>query len=147
MKKPSPVRTGAAPKKGPAESQYDLMQYKAGIEPHNGPIGYAYPSKHATAYKRTRRGVGQGATVTTDRKYDEIDRTPIRTWASARTDEYTGRGASEATVGPLQPQARREGPVRYGSVLKAEKPGREPDQLRGKVVPQVGYVYARKYER
>src|SRR5262249_10830546 len=135
MKKKSPIAAKGgepAPKRGPVESVYDLMQYKAGIVPHNGPLNYGNPRLYSTAYKTTRKGRGEGAVVTNSRAWDEIDRTPLplKTRASARTDVYSGRGASEATVGPLQPQARHEAPVRYGSVLRAEKPGREPDQLR-----------------
>jgi hypothetical protein len=122
------------------------MQYKPGIEPHNGEIGYAYPSKHASAVKSTKPGMGAGSTITVDRKYDEIDRTPIRTWASARSDNYTGHAASEASVGPLRPR-QAVTPPRYGDGLKPEKEGREPDKLRGRVTPQVGYVYARRYDK
>jgi hypothetical protein len=119
------------------------MQYKPGIEPHNGEIGYAYPSKHASAFKSTKPGVGVGSTVTKDRKFDEIDRTPIRTWASARSDNYTGHAASEASVGPLR--ARQPvTPPRYGDGLKPEKEGRQPDVLKGTVRPMVGRVYMRK---
>jgi hypothetical protein len=123
------------------------MQYRPGIEPHNGPVGYAYPSKHASAFKSTKPGVGVGSTITKDRKFDEIDRTPIRTWASARSDNYSGHAATEATVGAVQPQARRAAPPRYGDVLKPEKEGREPDQLKGTVRPMVGRVFVRRDEK
>jgi hypothetical protein len=134
LMKKSPVRTGATPKPGFAPDQYDRSQYRPAIIPHRGDIGVAYPSKHASAFKSTKPGVGVGSTVTTDRKWDEIDRSPIRTWASARSDNYTGRGASEASAGPLRPR-QAVTPPRYGDGLKPEKPGREPDQLKGAVRP------------
>jgi hypothetical protein len=145
MKK-SPVRTGEVPKRGLAPDQYDRAQYRPKIIPHRGDIGVAYPSKHATAFKNVRPGIGGGATVTKDRKFDEIDRTPIRTWASARSDEYTGRGASEATVGPPRPRKALT-PPRYGDELRPQKEGHRPDALRGTVRPMVGRVYMRKDER
>jgi len=130
MKKRSPVRYGDTPRRGPAESAYDRMQYRPKIEPHNGPVGWAFPSKHASAFKSTKPGRGAGATVTVDRKYDEIDRTPIRTWASARTDNYTGPGrtAGRPSVG---------GGLDY---IKPQKEGREPDALKGRVMPTTGPI-------
>jgi hypothetical protein len=130
MKKRSPVKYGDLPRRGPAESQYERMQYTPKIVPHRGDVGYAYPSKHASAYKSTKPGRGAGATRTVDRKFDEIDRTPIRTWASARTDNYSGPGrtAGRPSVG---------GGLDY---IKPQKEGREPDKLRGRVMPQTGPI-------
>jgi hypothetical protein len=134
--KRSPIRTGEVPKKGLAPDAYDRMQYKPKIVPHRGNIGYAHPRMDAVAFKTRKPGVGAGSTVTKDRKFDEIDRTPIRTWASARSDEYTGRpGPSGSPNVPfhgerpnlVDPTGNRRG-------------GRSPDQLKGRVMPSEGTV-------
>jgi hypothetical protein len=134
--KRSPVRTGALPPKGPAKSQYDLMQHRPKIVPHNGPIGYAHPRVDATAFKHVKPGVGAGSTITKDRKFDEIDRTPIRTWASARADEYTGPGRTKGAPN-VSLHAERPG---LTDPTAGRRGGRGPDQLKGRVMPTRGTV-------
>jgi hypothetical protein len=119
-----------------APDQYDRMQNAPKITPHRGDIGYAHPRADATAFKNVKPGVGVGSTITKDRKFDEIDRTPIRTWASARADEYTGpgrtKGAANVSVYSERPNLVDPTGNRRG--------GRGPDQLRGRVMPSSGTI-------
>jgi hypothetical protein len=79
--------------------QYDRM--KPGHKPKNVPARYGSPSYPkvgaAVGGKSVTKGRGAGATVTVDRKFDEIDRSSVRAHktGSNRTDKYTGPGRTK----------------------------------------------------
>lgn len=62
---------------------------------------------------KTGHGAGEGASRTTGRRPDEIDRSTVTTKASVRFDHYRGDGPSEASGGPTRP---RNGAVRYEDI-------------------------------
>jgi hypothetical protein len=65
----------------------------------------SYPAKFQMLGGYTKPGVGAGAVRKYGRPLDEIDRSSVKTSASARTDNYTGPGS--VTQGPKGPRSPR----------------------------------------
>jgi hypothetical protein len=82
-------RTSPAPARNGSPSAPDKMGYVGGV--------------------KTTPGSGEGATRSVGRHPDEVDRSGVKTWASNRTDHFTGPGPSGASGGPRAPRNHARG--------------------------------------
>ena len=133
-KQRSPVRYGQVPKPALTPDRY----YK-GSEPQavplRGNVNIAYPDKHGSVGgKSVKPGRGVGSTITgSSRRPEEIDRAPAsqKSYASIRSDVIRDN-----------PDAGRRSHVSGFDLdyLKAQRQGRAPDQLKGRVMPTEGKI-------